>query len=141
MAEATLTRPASAGSASTSELARAPLAALTLDASPPVDVYSSSLETGPTLLWSGGSRLAADRLADFRRRVGEHSFWVARNDFGRVVDGVQRAWPQTLANSKLSPCEKFALWEINYALEMQATLRLMKIDPHVDAAKRVGVQL
>jgi hypothetical protein len=76
-----------------------------------------------------------------RRGVGQHSFWVAKTDFGRVADAVQRAWPEIADDGKVPPSDRFALWQLTFALELQATLRLMKVEPHVDAARRFGVQI
>jgi hypothetical protein len=138
MATATQPRPKQAGAAPTMELVRAPLAALTLPASPKVDVYASTPTTDAKLLWDGHARLGDGHL-DLIRRSGErYSFWVAKSEFPRVVDAVQTAWPEIIANRQLSPCDRFALCGLTFALELQATLRLVKCGPHVETAKRVG---
>jgi len=139
-ATATLTRPKPTGSSPTAELAQAPLAALTLPTSPQVDVYASTPGTLPRLLWDGHARLGDDHLAEIRRGGERYSFWIARSELHRVIDAVQAAWWDIAGNRKLSPCDRFALCGIVYALELQATIRLVKCGPHVDAAKRIGIQ-
>jgi hypothetical protein len=140
MAAATLSRSTSPRLASSAELVRAPLAALTLPSSPTVDVYASTPGTDPQLLWDGHARLGETHLALIRSSGDRYTFWVARNDFHRVVDAVQSVWRDVVGDRKLRPCDRFALAGVVNALELQATLRLVKCTPHVATAKRVGAE-
>lgn len=124
-----------------SEFSWAPLAAVTLATSPAVDVYASTPGTEPKLLWRGNSRLGDSHLAEMRRYSGQFSFWVARGDYRRVADAVQTAWQEIVAGGSLTSCDRFALCELAYGLELSATLTLVKCEPFVAAAQRVGVDV
>lgn len=137
MATATLSPPATAGAVSTPELVRAPVAALALPGAPAVDVYISAPDEQPLLSWDAGSRPTGDKLAELRRR-NPFGSWVPRSDFNRVVDAVQKSWNNLADDRSATPSERFALCGIAFALELQATIRLMKSDPHVETAKSVG---
>jgi hypothetical protein len=141
MAAATQSRSKTPGLAPTVELVRAPLAALTLATSPTVDVYASTPGTEPKLLWDGHARLGESHLALIRSSGDRYSFWVARTEFHRVVDSVQSAWWEIPGNRKLRPSDRFALGGLVHAIELQATIRLVKCTPHVATAKRVGAEL
>jgi HD-GYP domain-containing protein (c-di-GMP phosphodiesterase class II) len=109
--------------------------------SPTVDVYASTPGTEPKLLWDGHARLGESHLALIRSSGDHYSFWVARTEYHRVVDAVQSIWGEVARFRKLRPCDRFALSGMVHALELQATIRLVKCTPHVDAAKRVGAEI
>jgi HD-GYP domain-containing protein (c-di-GMP phosphodiesterase class II) len=141
MATATLSPSKSPALAPSVELVRAPLAALTLPSSPTVDVYASTPGTDPKLLWDGHARLGETHLALIRSSGDRYTFWVARNDFQHIVDAVQSVWREVVKSHKRRPCERFALAGVVHALELQATLRLVRCTPHVNTAKRVGAEV
>jgi HD-GYP domain-containing protein (c-di-GMP phosphodiesterase class II) len=122
-----------------SEFTWTPLAALRLPTSPAVDVYASTPGAAPKLLWRGNSRLGDDRIAEMQRYRGQFAFWVQRGDYRRVADQVQADWAQIVGNRLIAPCDRFALCEMAYALELTATMTLVKSQPFVDVARRIGV--
>ncbi len=132
------TRPASHGISA--EFTWTPLAALTLATSPAVDVYASTPGTEPKLLWRSDSRLGDDHLAEMRRYRGQFAFWVQRGDYRRVADAVQANWWEIVGHRQLPPYDRFALCEMAFALELSATMTLMKPRPFVEVAQRVGLE-
>jgi HD-GYP domain-containing protein (c-di-GMP phosphodiesterase class II) len=137
---ATAPAATSGASASIPDLVRSPLAALSLPNAPDVDVYASSTDATPHLAWHGNSRPNDSQLAELRRRA-PFDYYVARSDYNRVVDAVQKARKDIVEARHFTPCERFVLCGIASAMELQATLRLMKADPHVEAAKTIGAEV
>jgi hypothetical protein len=138
MSAAVAPRPQLPAVAPPSDLVLAPLAALTLPSAPAVDVYASTPGALPKLLWDRDARLGDDHVAEIRRSGERYSFWIAKRDFPRVVDVVHAAWHEIAGHRKLPPCERFALCALMHAMELQATIRLVKCGPHIESAKRVA---
>jgi hypothetical protein len=119
-------------------LARTPLAALTQPSSPAVAVYASTEGSPPKLLWDQHARLGDDHLAEMRRFRGHFAFWVQKTDFGRVQTAVQTHWAELAATRSLPTCDTLALLSMAVSLELNATVRLVKCQPFVAAARRVA---
>jgi hypothetical protein len=117
-----------------------PLPALTLPTAPAVDVYASTPGTEPKLLWHSHKRLGDDHLAEIRRSGAHFAFWVERADYRRVADAVRENWTTIAANKQLFSCDRFALCELAYELELSATQALKRPDPYVTMAKCVGAE-
>jgi hypothetical protein len=143
---ATLSRPASTAprhapavpSVSIDSLARTPLAALTQPSSPSVEVYASTEDTLPKLLWDQHSRIGDDHLSEMRKFRGHFSFWVKKTDFSRVQTAVQTHWAELAATHSLHKCDSLALLSMTFSLELNATIRLVKCLPFLSTARRVG---
>lgn len=125
----------------THDLTWAPIASLTLPTSPAVDVYASKPGGQPQLLWRRDSRLGDDHLAEMRRYDGQFSFWVSTVDFRRIADALQPQWPELVGDRRLSQCDRIALCEMAYGLELNATLALMTCRPYVQLATKVAREL
>jgi hypothetical protein len=132
------TKPASAAPVDVESLTRVPLAALTQPSSTSVDVFMSTSDAPPKLLWQRDAKRDDAQLADLRRQRGQYAFWIQRNDFGRVTTAVQEHWFELAALPSLPPCDGLALLSLAFSLELNATVRLVRCQPFVAAARRVG---
>lgn len=117
-----------------------PLPALTFAAAPAVDVYASTPGTEPKLLWHSHKRLGDDHLNEIRRSGAHFAFWVARGDYRRIADAVRDNWTTVAASKQFSSCDRFAMCELAYELELTATQALKRADPYVSAAMIVGAE-
>ncbi len=134
----TAAKPAEKAPVAVESLMRVPLAALTQPCSAAVDVFMSSADGPPKPLWEQHARLGEDHLAEMRRHRGQFAFWIQRNDFSRVTNAVQAHWAELAASPTLPACDGLALLSLAFSLGLNATVRLVKCQPFVAAARRVG---
>lgn len=131
-------KPAAKAPVAVESLMRVPLAALTQACSAAVDVFVSTADAPPKPLWGQHARLGDDHLAEMRRHRGQFAFWIQRNDFGRVTNAVQAHWSELAASPSLPASDGLALLSLAFSLGLSATVRLVKCQPFVAAARNVG---